>query len=146
MKEKRYQQIARLIFEYKKALSQETESDAQEAQEKLGKIEECLPSGSVVLSGPQIGSGIHKGPFFNVDLSTEERIIICLEYKHQEYLDSEQTTTTRTITTHAELTSHTITVRPSLLKGILLQISGQNRNGVKKYLYEAFYTCLMEDV
>ena len=41
-------------------------------------------------------------------------------------------------------TDHTLTVRPSLVHGIELEISGRNRNDIKEYLHETFHSALFD--
>jgi hypothetical protein len=39
-------------------------------------------------------------------------------------------------------TEHEIIAKPSLVHGIDLEVKGRNRNEIKDYLHDTFYTCL----
>lgn len=73
------------------------------------------------------GAGIDSGTAIDLDKSTGEKLVFTTEYHHMNengYYDG--------------WTEHTITVKPSLIHGITLSISGRNRNDIKEYLYQVF--------
>jgi hypothetical protein len=43
-------------------------------------------------------------------------------------------------------TEHKLIVRPSLVFGIDLKITGRDRNGIKEYLYDVFQSALDQDI
>lgn len=43
-------------------------------------------------------------------------------------------------------TEHTVTVRPSLAHGIVLRVSGRDRNGIKDYIADTFRETLTQEV
>ncbi len=77
------------------------------------------------------GSGIDSGTTLDVDASTPEKLVFAFGYHHMDENGM-----------YDGWTEHTLTVRPSLLSGIDLRISGRNRNDVKDYLYEIYQYAL----
>ena len=43
-------------------------------------------------------------------------------------------------------TEHTVTMRPSLVHGFVLDVSGRDRNGIKDYILDTFYAALSADL
>lgn len=81
------------------------------------------------------GSGIDSGTKLDWDLSEPERLVFDVGYHHMNdggYYDG--------------WTEHAISVRPSLQFGFTLKISGRNRNKIKDYLHDVYYTWLTQEV
>ena len=94
--------------------------------ERLGKLmHEHMPS----------GSGIDAGTSFNLDKSTDEKLVFETSYHHMNEHG-----------VYICWTDHTITVTASLSFGISIWIGGRNRNETKDYLYEVFHAALMTEV
>jgi hypothetical protein len=81
------------------------------------------------------GSGLDSGTKIDADASTRNRIVLWTAYHHMN--DGGM---------YDGWTEHTITIRPDLLSGFTLSISGRNRNDIKEYLYQTFEYCLSADV
>ena len=81
------------------------------------------------------GSGFDSGTTINLDRSTGERIVLETAFHHMDEYGG-----------YDGWTDHTITVKPSLLFGFTLTISGPDRNGIKDYMYEVFQSALSEEV
>ena len=93
--------------------------------EKLEQYNTLLPS----------GSGFDSGSNLDLDESTGEKIIITTSFHHMNdggFYDG--------------WTEHTITIKPSLLFGFTLSISGRNRNDIKEYIAELFNDVLAQEV
>lgn len=81
------------------------------------------------------GSGIDSGTRLVLDECHGERLVMTTSYHHMNdagYYDG--------------WTEHKIVVTPSFTGGINLRISGRNRNDIKDYLHEVFYSALCSDV
>lgn len=73
------------------------------------------------------GSGFDSGTKLDHDASTGEKLVFTTEFHHMNeggFYDG--------------WTSHKITVRPSLVHGFTLSVSGRNRNDIKPYIAEMF--------
>ena len=73
------------------------------------------------------GSGIDSGVKIDWEHSSGEKIVLDTAFHHMDengYYDG--------------WTNHSVTVRPSLIHGITLSISGRDKNGIKEYLYDTF--------
>jgi hypothetical protein len=125
MEYKVYQKLSQLVNARLKCL--ETKNDEwfiKHEQAILDLVKE-LPS----------GSGIDCGTKIDLSLSAPDKLVLYVEYHHMNengYYDG--------------WTEHTIKVVPSLLFGIVLKISGRNRNEIKSYLYEIYQTALTEEI
>ncbi len=81
------------------------------------------------------GSGFDSGSRVDVDASRPDCLVLTTEFHHMNnggFYDG--------------WTSHTVRVRPSLIYGITLTVSGRDRNAIKDYIHEAFDTALREEV
>ena len=81
------------------------------------------------------GSGIDNGTSIDLDRSTGDRLVFELDYHHMNqdgYYDG--------------WTAHTLTVKPSLMFGIDLRITGRDRNDIKDYLYDVYRDWLTTEV
>jgi len=77
------------------------------------------------------GCGVDSGTQLDFEKSTGEKLVFNCDYHHMNehgYYDG--------------WTSHTITVKPSLIHGFTMTIGGRNRNAIKDYLYEIFDVAL----
>lgn len=81
------------------------------------------------------GSGLDSGTKIDVDRSTRNRIVLWTAYHHMDEAGG-----------YDGWTEHTITIRPDLLSGFTLTITGPNRNDIKEYLYQTFEAVLSADV
>jgi hypothetical protein len=73
------------------------------------------------------GSGIDGENEIDLGKSTGEKIVIHTSFHHMNENGM-----------YDGWTDHTLTVRPSLIHGFTMSISGPNRNDIKEYLYETF--------
>lgn len=81
------------------------------------------------------GSGIDCGTTIDLERSHMEKLVLNTSFHHMDdngYYDG--------------WTEHTVTVTPSFTSGVNLRISGPNRNDIKEYLHEVFYTALTADI
>jgi hypothetical protein len=77
------------------------------------------------------GSGFDNGTSLNVDHSEPERLVFDTSFHHMDtngYYDG--------------WSQHTVIVKPSLILGYTLRITGRNRNDIKDYIAEAFRQAL----
>lgn len=87
-----------------------------------------------LIAGLPRGSGIDIGPSFDYD-STPEKLVFTLQYHHMN--DDGM---------YDGWTQHQITVRPSLVYGLDIKISGRDRNQIKDYIHDVFHAALTEEV
>jgi hypothetical protein len=93
-------------------------------EETIEELTKLLPS----------GSGIDSGITFDFDKSNGEKLVFHFDFHHMDengFYDG--------------WTNHSLTVRPSLVHGIELTISGRNKNDIKEYLHELF-DCALNDL
>ena len=81
------------------------------------------------------GAGIDNGVTIDIAKSNSNKLVFHTSYHH---MDDNGI--------YDGWTDHTITVTPSLANGIDVRISGSNRNDIKDYLYEVFYTVLRIEI
>jgi hypothetical protein len=81
------------------------------------------------------GSGFDSGTTIDVDASTGEKLVFETAFHH---LDGNGC--------YDGWTDHTVTVKPSLIYGFTLLISGRDRNEVKAYISEAFDASLSTEI
>lgn len=105
------------------------ESGNEELEQKHGEtikaLQESLPS----------GSGFDSGTEIDVESSGRLRLVLTTAYHHMNdggFYDG--------------WTSHTITVRPDLLFGFTLTISGKDKNDIKDYIGKVFTNALNAEV
>jgi len=79
------------------------------------------------------GSGFDSETTLNLDESTGEKLVFETQYHHMSY------------GMYDGWTEHTITVKPSLVFGFHIKISGKDRNGIKDYIREMFSSALDEE-
>jgi len=90
-------------------------------QDILSLIDKYMPA----------GSGFDSGTHIDFDKSTGERIVFNTSFHHMDEMGG-----------YDGWTEHTITVKPSLIFGYVLTISGRNRNQIKEYMYDVFSSTL----
>src|SRR5207244_3851388 len=88
---------------------------------------------AIVNNGP-CGSGIDNGTHIDLDASTGEKLVFYTGYHHMNEGGM-----------YDGWTEHTITVKPSLQFGIVLSISGRDRNEIKEYLHEVYNSWLTDN-
>jgi len=88
-------------------------------------VKEHLPSGSGYDNGTQI----------DFQASTPEKLVFTTSYHHM-----------NDVGMYDGWTEHVITVRPSLQHGIVLTVSGSNRNDIKDYIATTFAEALKSEV
>jgi hypothetical protein len=76
------------------------------------------------------GAGIDNGSKIDLDASTGSKIVILFDYHHM------------TEGMYDGWTHHKAIIRPAF-EGLDVTITGPNRNDVKDYLHDVFYTALM---
>jgi len=92
-------------------------------EQRLTHVMDTAPSGSGIDNGVQLD-----------DSSTPEKLVFTADYHHMDDHGF-----------YTSWTHHKVTVRPSLAYGIDIKVSGQNRNEIKDYLADVFYTWLKEE-
>jgi hypothetical protein len=111
---------------------------------RLGAIENCKRSGnlewdqrhresleSIVKDSLPSGSGIDNGTRIDMDRSSAEKIVLHTSFHHMDDGGG-----------YDGWTDHTVIVKPSLAFGILISVTGHNRNRVKEYLDETYRMAL----
>ena len=122
---KRYQAIAQT---YQALLNCQERANREWEQRHQDLLEDLL-------AGLPKGSGIDVGPDFNYGTSTPEKLVFDMQYHHMNDAGM-----------YDGWTAHRIIVKPSLVYGIDLKISGRDRNQIKDYLADVFHVALMEEV
>ena len=79
------------------------------------------------------GSGIDGGTKILEAESTGDKIVLSMSYHHMDENGM-----------YDGWSEHTIIVRPSMIHGITMRITGRDRNDTKEYLYEVYDTVLRE--
>ena len=79
------------------------------------------------------GAGFNCGTKLS-DESTGEKLIFETEFQHMDEHGG-----------YNGWTAHRITVKPSLLFGFSLSVSGRNKNQIKEYIHDVFSTWLEEE-
>jgi len=87
----------------------------------LRALEQELPS----------GSGFDHGTRIDIDASTRECIVLHTAFHHMDEQGC-----------YDGWTEHTVRVRPCFVHDFFLTISGQDRNAIKDYMYDAFSSAL----
>jgi hypothetical protein len=89
---------------------------------------------TLVLNALPSGGGFDNGTRLD-QRSNPERLVFNTAFHHMDESGS-----------YAGWTHHTVTVRASLVFGIMLTISGRNRNDIKDYIADVFHTALTAEV
>ena len=79
------------------------------------------------------GSGFDSGTTMDLDVSTGEKLVFLTSFHHM-----------NDVGMYDGWTEHAVTVRPSLVHGFLLTISGRDRRGIKDYMHEIFHVALSD--
>lgn len=124
MKEKLYVKLARTLDAYQRCV-------------KEGKDFQFVHWTTIqdIMSTAPSGSGIDSGTTFDDTRSNGDKLVFYTHYHHMNeggYYDG--------------WTDHTITVKPSLMFGFDLSISGKNRNDIKDYLHDVYHYWLNGEV
>lgn len=77
------------------------------------------------------GSGFDNGTTLDVDASSGEKLVFQTAFHHMDEGGS-----------YDGWTEHRVTVRPSLIHGFTLSISGRNRHDIKEYIADTFGAAL----
>lgn len=81
------------------------------------------------------GSGFDRGTELEIALSTPEKLVFCTDFHHMNdagYYDG--------------WTEYQVIVKPSLLFGFTLRVTGRDRNGIKEYILDTFNAALSQEV
>lgn len=120
MPDQTFRRIASAVAAYRNCLASETASIEWEQRHRAAA---CT---IVENDGPR-GSGFDAGTQIDMEASTGERLVFTTAYHHMSEHGYYQT-----------WTDHRVTVRPSLVHGFTITVSGPNRNGIKDYIAETF--------
>ena len=105
--------------------SKNTEWQTRHENDLIHLVKEFMPS----------GSGIDAECQMDYDASNPEKLVFTTSYHHMNeagYYDG--------------WTEHKVIVTPSLVKEFALKITGRDRNEIKEYLHEVFYSALTEGI
>lgn len=123
-----YQHIAAELFRIKNCEGLNTENariNMADAFHKLRELNHELPS----------GSGFDSGSEIDVAESDENELIITTSFHHMDECGG-----------YDGWTEHSITVRPSLLFGIVVDVDGENRNDIHEYICDTFREALEREM
>jgi hypothetical protein len=81
------------------------------------------------------GGGFDNGTKFDIEASTPEKLVFNTSFHHMDDFGG-----------YDGWTEHRVSVKPSLMFGFHLVVSGRNRNEIKDYIYEAFENALHTEV
>jgi hypothetical protein len=81
------------------------------------------------------GSGFDNGTELDTKTSAREKLIFATSFHHMDDNGS-----------YDGWTEHTVTVRPSLVHGFGLTVSGRNVRGIKDHIAEAFESALSTEI
>lgn len=122
---KKYEAIARSLNAYNNCITSNNKEWEEKHLEKINEYMESSPS----------GSGIDSGTMINFFHSTDNRLEFDLDFHHMNENGM-----------YDGWTSHSVIVKPDLMFGFSLKITGKNRNMIKEYLNDVFYSWLNEEV
>lgn len=126
METKLYVLLAQIIQAYHRCIGTQNDEWAAKHRERLETlVHEHMPS----------GAGIDREVKLNLKESTEEKLVFYTSYHHMNEVGM-----------YDGWTDHVIRVRPSLCYGIVLSISGRDRNDIKDYLHEVFHEALTKEI
>jgi len=77
------------------------------------------------------GSGFDNGTRFDIDASTQDKLIFETAYHHM-----------NDVGYYVGWTEHTVIVAPSFVYGVDIRVSGKNHNDIKDYIHDTFYSLL----
>lgn len=122
---KTYRRLSNLISARANCIKAGNLDWAEKHEAAIRAIEEALPYGSGFDSGTTI-SLIHSDP---------EKLVFYTAFHHMNENGM-----------YDGWTDHTVTVKPSLMYGYRVGISGKNRNDIKVYIAEVFSDALEEEI
>ena len=122
---KRYQKLASTINACKNCIESNNQEWIEKHNATINEVMDSAPS----------GSGIDCGTKLNDEKTTDEKLVFIVEYHHMN--DNGM---------YDGWTNHEITVKPSLLFGYRLSISGKDRNNIKEYLGDIYAEWLDEEI
>lgn len=126
MNRKLYEELASLVDAYHRCVStKNTEWEARHLDRLKLLVDDNMPS----------GSGFDNGTKLDVDASNADKLVFTTAYHHMDEGGG-----------YDGWTDHTVTVKPSLVGGFNLKISGRNRNDIKDYIGETFQHALTLEV
>lgn len=121
-----YRKIAHLLLAIQNCeASGNTEWKARHADALRALVSNHMPS----------GSGIDNGTALDFHASTPERLVFDAPYHHMSEHGS-----------YDGWTDYRVIVKPSLAFGLLLRITGRDRNEVKEYLHQTFVEYLEREI
>jgi len=116
------ERLASLIVQNQNCVEAGNKEWEQKTREELNHIEKSvLPS----------GSGIDAGCTIDRQVSTDKCVVIVTSYHHMNENGM-----------YDGWTQHVVKIRASFLHGMDISFSGPNRNQIKEYLHDVFYTAL----
>ena len=123
---KLYQKLALTVGAYKHCCEVGNDELTKQHKETIEElVKEHMPS----------GSGFDTGTVLNLDDSTDEELVFETNYHHMNdngFYDV--------------WTEHSVIVRPSLVHGFTLRITGRNKRGIKEYIHACFYPDLLKEI
>jgi hypothetical protein len=122
MSRKRYQKIAAQVLIINGATNQDHIFMAEERLDGL-------------MSDAPRGSGFDAGTSIDFDASNKDRLVFTTEFHHMDdngFYDG--------------WTDHRVIVKPDLLFGFSLRITGRNKRDIKDHIGDVFHTWLSEEV
>lgn len=81
------------------------------------------------------GSGFDLGTQILLSVSNSSRIVLMISFHHMDEHGG-----------YDGWTHHRVTVRPDLLTGISITVSGRNRNDIKDYIADTLWHCLTQEI
>ena len=117
-----YQRIAVLVEVANGAISKDHKTSAIDKLEEI--IKEKFPH----------GSGFDEGVTVDLSNSTGKKIVFKTKFHHLGESGC-----------YEAWTSHAVTIRPSFVEEIDIEISGRNYKDIKDFIHEAFYDILLSD-
>ena len=119
-----YQILANKLAAYHNCLAVNNTEWANKHEDKIEElVKEYMPS----------GSGFDNGTIFDFENSTGEKLVFNTSFHHMNnngFYDG--------------WTEHKVIVRPSLMHGFTLRITGRNKREIKQYIHECFHTSFKE--
>lgn len=123
---KLYQKIASLVCALQYCRAHGLDEMADRHTIALDEIERSLlPS----------GSGIDAGTSIDIDSCSEDRLVLNFEFHHMNDTGY-----------YVGWTRHRLIVKPSLLHGFTIKITGRDKNGIKEYLADTYHEALNQEV
>lgn len=125
MSKKIYHKISNGMRNYLHWINRE---NSDMADDYLDKIKE------IVSANFPAGSGFNFGTYFDEKASNTNKLVFYTKYHHMNEMGF-----------YDGVTDHKIIITPDFVYHINIKITGRDRNGIKGYIGEIFYDCLMQD-